>query len=190
VLVSPAESFLFLSFAGLVTTFYCLAALRVVQLSYPILYTLFFKNYFNIALPSVRRSPNWSLHFLSSIHSFINQWHYSTLLGPDPPLSFTISFIHMVGLLRRVISPSQGRYIDTGEHKHRINAHTDIHALCGIRTHDPRVPASEDSSYLRPRGHCDRISSSLLSKILYAYPVRGICPANHIIIFLSTSYFL
>jgi hypothetical protein len=33
---------------------------------------------------------------------------------------------------------------------------TYIHALSGIRTHDPSVPASEDSSCLRPRGHCNR----------------------------------
>jgi hypothetical protein len=37
----------------------------------------------------------------------------------------------------------------------RINAHTDIHALSGFRTHEPSVRASEDSSCLRPRGHCD-----------------------------------
>jgi hypothetical protein len=37
-----------------------------------------------------------------------------------------------------------------------INAHTDIHALSRIRTHDPSVRASEDSSCLRPRGHCNR----------------------------------
>jgi hypothetical protein len=30
--------------------------------------------------------------------------------------------------------------------------------LSGIRTHDPSVRADEDSSYLRPRGHCDRHS--------------------------------
>jgi hypothetical protein len=34
--------------------------------------------------------------------------------------------------------------------------HTDIHALSGIRTHDPSVRASEGSLCLRPRGHCDR----------------------------------
>jgi hypothetical protein len=28
--------------------------------------------------------------------------------------------------------------------------------LSGIRTHDPSVRASQDSSCLRPRGHCDR----------------------------------
>jgi hypothetical protein len=41
-----------------------------------------------------------------------------------------------------------------GQHKHRINAN--IHALSGIRTHDPSVRASENISCLRPRGHCDR----------------------------------
>jgi hypothetical protein len=34
--------------------------------------------------------------------------------------------------------------------------HTDIHASGGIRTHDPSVWAGEDSSCLRPSGHCDR----------------------------------
>jgi hypothetical protein len=31
--------------------------------------------------------------------------------------------------------------------------------LSGIRTHDPSVRASEDSSCLRLRGHCDRLVS-------------------------------
>jgi hypothetical protein len=31
-----------------------------------------------------------------------------------------------------------------------------IHALNGIRTHDPIVRASEGTSYLRPPGYCDR----------------------------------
>jgi hypothetical protein len=43
-------------------------------------------------------------------------------------------------------------------HKQRINAHTDIHALSGIRSHDASVRATEDSSRIRPRGHCDRQS--------------------------------
>jgi hypothetical protein len=35
----------------------------------------------------------------------------------------------------------------------RTTHNTGIHALIGIRTHDPSVRASEDSSCLRPRGH-------------------------------------
>jgi hypothetical protein len=36
-----------------------------------------------------------------------------------------------------------------------------IHALSGIRAHDPSVRASEDSSCLRPRGYCDRLSADI-----------------------------
>jgi hypothetical protein len=35
----------------------------------------------------------------------------------------------------------------------RMNAYTDIHASCDIRTHDTSVRASEESSCFRPRGH-------------------------------------
>jgi hypothetical protein len=66
----------------------------------------------------------------------------------------------MVGLVGRVISPSHVRCLHTEQHKHRINAHTDMHALSGISTHDPSVRASEDSSCLRSRGHRDRQSAT------------------------------
>jgi hypothetical protein len=42
----------------------------------------------------------------------------------------------------------------TGQHNHRINAR--IHVSNGIRTQDPSFRAGEDSSCLRPRGHCDQ----------------------------------
>jgi hypothetical protein len=80
-------------------------------------------------------------------------------IGPWPLLQFhNPFFIQSVGLLGRVISPSEGRYLHTGQHKQRINAQTDIHVLSGIRTYDPSVRASEDSSCLTPRGHCDRLT--------------------------------
>jgi hypothetical protein len=75
----------------------------------------------------------------------------STLDAFSVSWSYTLS----VGILGREISQSQGLYLYTEQHKHRIT-HTDIHALNGIRTHDPSVRASEDTSCLRPRGHCDR----------------------------------
>jgi hypothetical protein len=53
--------------------------------------------------------------------------------------------------------PVASHYLHTGQHKHRINIHTVIHAPSVIRTHDPSVWAEEDSSCLRPRGHCDRL---------------------------------
>jgi hypothetical protein len=85
-------------------------------------------------------------------HPFTHQWFYSPLLGCGLFFSSIIIFIQTVGLLRRVISPSQSRYLHTGQHKHRINAHTDIHALSGIRTLDPSVRAGEVSSCFRRRG--------------------------------------
>jgi hypothetical protein len=52
--------------------------------------------------------------------------------------------------------------------RHRVNAHrihTNIHAFSGIRIHDLSVGAGEDSSCLRPRGHCDR----LVANKVYVY---------------------
>jgi hypothetical protein len=83
-------------------------------------------------------------------------WLDNPLLGLGRFFSFLIFFTQSVGLLGRGTSPSQGRYLNTGQHKHRINTHTDIHTLSGIRTLDASVRASEDSSCLRPRGHYDR----------------------------------
>jgi hypothetical protein len=64
--------------------------------------------------------------------------------------SFLI-YTQSIRLLGWGISPSQGRY------RHRINAYTDIHVSSGIRTQDPSVRAGEDSSCLRPRGHCEQL---------------------------------
>jgi hypothetical protein len=77
--------------------------------------------------------------------------------GPRPLIQFRNHFSQTVGLLGRVISPSQGRYLNAGKHKQNKRIHIpNIHALSGIRTHDPSVQASEDSSCLRPRGYTDR----------------------------------
>jgi hypothetical protein len=43
---------------------------------------------------------------------------------PWPFIQFRNNFSQTVGLLERVISPSQGLYLNTGQHKHRINAYT------------------------------------------------------------------
>jgi hypothetical protein len=76
-------------------------------------------------------------------------------VGPWPLFQFLDLFTQLVGLLGRGITPSQGRYLHRGKHNHRANTH--INASSGIRTHSPSVLGSEDSSCLRPRGHCDRL---------------------------------
>jgi hypothetical protein len=91
--------------------------------------------------------------------------------GPRPLIEFRNLSSQTVGLLGRVISPSQGRCLNTGQHKHKINAYTHtpiIHAVNGIRTHDPSVRASGDSSCLRPCGYCDQ-------QYLYLYNNNMIC---------------
>jgi hypothetical protein len=76
-------------------------------------------------------------------------------LGLGRFFSFLIQYT--VGMTPwRGISPSQGLCLQTEQDKHRINAHNiDILAFSVIRIRDPSVRASEDSSCLTPRGHCD-----------------------------------
>jgi hypothetical protein len=78
--------------------------------------------------------PLWSLG-----HPWNALFHFSFLI-----------LIQTVELLGWGMSPSQGHYL----YKHTIN--TNIHALSGIRTHDPTVWAGEYSSCIWPSVHCDR----------------------------------
>jgi hypothetical protein len=109
--------------------------------------------------------------------------------GLWPLIQFRNHFSQTIELLGRVISPSQGRYLNTGQHKHRINAythaHTYVHALSGIRTHDPSVRASEDSSCLRPRSYCDR-----LSRCATYMKLRCKSPSKYILLLFYVVYVL
>jgi hypothetical protein len=58
-----------------------------------------------------------------NIISFVHRWLYSPLLGPGLFFSFVIFFSHSVELLGRVVSPSQGRYLNTGQHKQNKRTH-------------------------------------------------------------------
>jgi hypothetical protein len=102
---------------------------------------------------SVRPSVRSSIH--PSIHPPISA--STALVDLGRFFSFLI-YTQLVGLLGRGISPSQGRYLHTEQHKHRINAHTDIHASSGIRTHDSSVREGEDGSCPRLRDHCDQLT--------------------------------
>jgi hypothetical protein len=56
------------------------------------------------------------------------------------------------------------------------------HVFSGIRTHDPSVRATEDSSCLSPRGHCDRLTLLLphinLESVLHAVNVFAVNSLN------------
>jgi hypothetical protein len=60
---------------------------------------------------------------------------------------FFLFYAQSVGPLGQAISPSQGLYTHTEQLELRVNAHnTDIHALNGIRTHDPSFRTSEGTA--------------------------------------------
>jgi hypothetical protein len=57
------------------------------------------------------------------------------------------------------IRPSQGRYLDTRQHSHKINTHTHTHRHSCLEWDSkqrPSVWTGEDTSRHRPRGHCDQ----------------------------------
>jgi hypothetical protein len=75
---------------------------------------------------SVTRAPpsNYTLHFCASSSqvTFFFCYGSTALVGLGRFFSSLI-YTQSVGLLGRVLSPSQSRYLHTGQHKHRINAH-------------------------------------------------------------------
>jgi hypothetical protein len=90
-------------------------------------------------------------------YHFYHHHYGSTALCLDLASFFNFFILsHSNGHLGWRISLSQGLCLHTQQHKHRINAcNKNIHALSVIRTHDPNISASEGSSCLRRRYHCD-----------------------------------
>jgi hypothetical protein len=60
---------------------------------------------------------------LHNMKLFFFHWLYS-LLGPWPLLFSFMIILQTIELLGQVISSSQGVYLNTGQHKHRINTYT------------------------------------------------------------------
>jgi hypothetical protein len=59
-----------------------------------------------------------------------------------------------VGLLGRGISQSQGLCLHTGQHRQTIRSHISMPRMEFVST-SPGIQAGEDSSCLKPSGHCD-----------------------------------
>jgi hypothetical protein len=72
-----------------------------------------------------------------------------TPLDPSPSLFRFMIILQTVGLLGRVISSSQGLYLNTGQHKHRINTYTYQTSMpcVGFET---MIPASERARTVHP----------------------------------------
>jgi hypothetical protein len=78
--------------------------------------------------------------YVSFIQSFIHQWLYSALLGPGLFFSFVIFFTQPVGLLQRMISPSQGCYLHRTTQTQNKSTHK--HPWLGVGF-EPTIPAFE-----------------------------------------------
>jgi hypothetical protein len=96
----------------------------------------------------------------------IHKWLYSPLLGPGLFFSSVIVFTQTVGPLGRVISPSQGHYLNTGQHKHRINAYTHKQNIMPCVGFEPTAPVFErektDHALDCARGNQDRHCAFLM----------------------------
>jgi hypothetical protein len=117
--------------------------------------------YFNELLASY-----WGLFFLTYLYIYgLFNGQYLRPMWPNWAYSFSLwlySPLDLGRFFRFLILYTVGRTPWTGDQPvagplrtHRINTH--IHALSGIRTHDPSVRVGEDGSCLRPGGHCNRL---------------------------------
>jgi hypothetical protein len=84
-------------------------------------------------------SKNFITNILGIFTFSMALWAHS---GPWPLIQFLNHFSQRVGFLGRVISPSQGLYLNTGQHKHRINAYTHQTFMLWVGF-APTIPASE-----------------------------------------------
>jgi hypothetical protein len=102
----------------------------------------------------------WKVFDIICIHIFHSSMTLQLFVRPLPLLQFRRLFYTVGRTLwtgdQPVAIPLPTR---STTQRQNINAHTDFNVLSGIRTHNPRVRASEDSSCLRPRGNCDRLAS-------------------------------
>jgi hypothetical protein len=92
---------------------------------------------------------------------FYFHWLYNPL-GPWPLLFSFMIILQTVGLLARVISSSQGLYLNTGQHKHRINTYTHQIFMSCVRF-EPTIPASEREKTVHA---LDRSAYSILLSVV------------------------
>jgi hypothetical protein len=113
---------------------------------------------------SSTHSPPFSISSLLFFNSVFFSMSLPAHSAPWPLIQFRNNFSQTVGLLGRVISPSQGRYLNKGQHKHRINVYTRQTSMpwVGFAPTIPAARASEGSSCLRSRGYCDRLFSYII----------------------------
>jgi hypothetical protein len=115
------------------------------------LFLLVIKLKFALSLLQIRQHTHIYIY-----NTYYYQWLYIPLLGLGRSLSFFILY-RVGGLLGRGISPAQGRYLHTGQHKCRINAHKHPYFEWDSNTQSRYLSARRAyASCLTPLGQCDR----------------------------------
>jgi hypothetical protein len=101
----------------------------------------------------------WTHHFRSSLSRYNVLWtiFFPMALpahsGPRPLIQFRNQFTQTVGLLGRVISPSQHLYLNIGQHKYRINAYTHQTSMPWVGF-EATIPASEQAKTVHALDQC------------------------------------
>jgi hypothetical protein len=85
--------------------------------------------------------PPFSLLGLVHANGFFSM-HLPAHSGPWHLIQYRNHFSQKVGFLGQVISLSQGLYLNTGQHKHRIKAYTHQTSMPWVGF-EPTIPASE-----------------------------------------------
>jgi hypothetical protein len=115
--------------------------------------------------PLTRFPANLALNFLNILKYYQVTIVFSIALpphsGPRPLIQFRNHFSQTVGLLGRVNSPSQGRYLNTGQHKHRINAYTHQTSMPWVGF-ELTIPASERAKTVHASDCAATVTGSLL----------------------------
>jgi hypothetical protein len=135
------------------------------QVHSPIFYL--FNNQSVIILLCTSASPQWSLPFTFRVLKFCLQHiEYFPLIAifsmalPAHSASYSVPYSFFTDgrtpwTSDQPVAKPLPKHRTTQTQNKRIHT-PNIHVFGGILTHDPSVQASEDSSCLRPRGHCDR----------------------------------
>jgi hypothetical protein len=112
----------------------------------------------------------WTRWWTSGFHKMLGSSRVAAQLaasqeGLSSMSEWVNNFLQTVGLLGRVISPSQGRYLNKGQHKQRINAYTQQTSMLWVGF-EPMILASKQAKTVHASNR--------------AAAVTGVCVCTHV----------
>jgi hypothetical protein len=130
------------------------------------MYPIFYENNFR-SLVGLKLNPHTDKQTKIWWGAVVSLYFLMALPANSGSRSFiqsVIIFSQTVGLLGRVISPSQGRYLNTGEHKQRINAYT-YQTSMSWAGFEPTILASERAKTIHALDCARLVSRSKSSEL-------------------------